>query len=46
VRATVGIKRAEQAVPADHLAQRLEARHGAFLLDEEGRVDVARGIVA
>ena len=45
VAAAVGIERAEQAVLADDLAQRREAAHGAFLLDEEHRVDRAVGVI-
>jgi hypothetical protein len=43
--AAIGIECPEQALPGDHLAQPLEARHRAFLLDKESRVDLARGIV-
>ena len=41
----VGIERAEQPALADHLAGRPEARHRALLGDEEGRVDLVRGVV-
>ena len=45
VAAAVGVERAEQAMLADHLAQRLEGRGGSLLFDEEHRVDLARGVV-
>ena len=41
----VGIERAEQPALPDHLEKCPEARHRALLLDEEGRVDLARGVV-
>ena len=37
--APVGVELDEQAVPLDHLGQAEEARGGAFLLDQHGRVD-------
>ena len=45
VAAAVGVERTEQSALADHLAERPEARHGALLGDEEGRVDLAGGVV-
>ena len=42
---TVGIKRAEQPLLDDHLGECRERADGAFLLDEEGRVDLAGGVV-
>ncbi len=41
----IGMEGAEQAVPGDHLGEPPEARHRAFLGDEEGRVDLRRRIV-
>ena len=45
VAGAVGIERAEQPAPPDHLGQRPQARHRALLVDEEGRVDRAGGVV-
>ena len=45
VAAAVGVERTEQPALADHRAERPEARHGALLGDEEGRVDLAGGVV-
>src|SRR5207237_347393 len=45
VRAAIGIERAEQTLLLDHLQERLEARHRAFLFDKERRVDLAGGVV-
>jgi hypothetical protein len=45
MRAAIGVERAKQALLADHLQERLEARHRAFLGHEERRVDLARGVV-
>ena len=41
----IGVERAEQAVPADRLGQAKKARHRAFLLDQERRIDLPGGIV-
>ena len=41
----VGVERAEQALGPDHLGQRPETRHRTLLVDEEGRVDLAGGVV-
>jgi hypothetical protein len=43
--APIGVERPEQAVPADRLGQAEEARHGAFLFDQERRIDRCGGIV-
>jgi hypothetical protein len=43
--APVGIELAKQPVPVDHLADPAQARLGALLLDQKGRVDRARRIV-
>jgi hypothetical protein len=43
--APIGVQRAEQAVPADRLGQAEEARHGAFLVDQERRIDRSRRVV-
>ncbi|MCH8961102.1 MAG: Hpt domain-containing protein, partial [Bacteroidetes bacterium] len=40
MRAPVGIERAEQPLRRDHLAERPQRAHRAFLLDEEARVDL------
>ena len=45
VRRPVGIERAEQALGGDHFRNRPERAHGAFLLDEKARVDLARRVV-
>src|SRR5918911_1120312 len=45
VTAPIGIERAEQALALDHLPQATQAREGAFLFDQKGRVDLARGVV-
>ena len=45
VRGAVGVERAEQPFGRDHLGQRPEARHRALLVDEEGRVDRAGGVI-
>ena len=41
----VGVERAEQPALPDHLGQRPETRHRTLLVDEEGRVDLAGGVV-
>jgi hypothetical protein len=43
--ATVGVERTRQAVGRDHLGERPKAALGAFLLDQEGRVDRGGGVV-
>ena len=45
VAAPVAVQRAGQALRADHLAQALEGAHGAFLLDQERRVDLGCRVV-
>jgi hypothetical protein len=45
VAAAVAVELHEQAVPRDHLDQPAKAAQRAFLLDQEGRVDLARGVV-
>jgi hypothetical protein len=45
VAAAVGVELHEQAVPLDHLHQAAKAAQRAFLLDQEGRIDLAGGIV-
>src|SRR5919206_1884365 len=45
VTAPIGIERTEQALACDHLAKATQAREGAFLFDQKGRVDLARGVV-
>ena len=45
VTATIGVERTEQPARGDHLVEGPEARHGALLGDEEGRVDLGGGIV-
>ena len=45
VAAAVGVERAEQAVRRDHLAQRAKRRSGAFLLDQQHRVNLAGRVV-
>jgi hypothetical protein len=45
VAAAIGVERAEQAMLGHHLAQRHEAAHRPLLLDQEGRVDLAGGVV-
>ena len=45
VSAALGIERPGQAVLREHLLQRPEGRGRAFLLDQEGRVDLRGGIV-
>src|SRR5665213_2016782 len=45
VAAAITVERTEQAVPRHHLAKPLEARGGAFLLDQEGRVDRAGRVI-
>ena len=45
VRAAVGVQARRQPPPLDDLGQALEARRGAFLLDEEHRVVLRRRIV-
>jgi hypothetical protein len=41
----VGVERARQTLRADYLGERQEAAHGALLLNQEGGVDLAGGIV-
>ena len=43
--AAIGVERPEQAVPGDRLGKPEEARHRAFLLDQERRADRRGGIV-
>ena len=43
--AAVRIERAEQAVRRNHLAQCAQRRGGAFLLDQNHRIDIARRII-
>ena len=43
--AAVGIEAAGQPLDGEHLLQRAEGGRGAFLLDQEGRVDLAGGVV-
>ena len=43
--AAVGVERAEQAVPPDHLGQAAQARERPFLLDQEGGVELAGRII-
>ena len=45
VAAAVSIERAEQAVFADHFAQRSEGRSRSLLGDHNHRIDLARGVV-
>ena len=45
VAGAVGIEAAGQALGAEHLLERAEGGRGAFLLDQEGRVDLAGGVV-
>ena len=45
VAAAVGIQRAGQAVLGEHRLERPEGGRGAFLLDQEGRVDLRGGVV-
>jgi len=45
VTASVGAEGAKQPVPPDHLAQAPQARSGAFLVHQEGRVDRACRII-
>ena len=45
VAAAVGIEAAGQPLDGEHLLQRLEGGRGAFLLDQEGRIDLAGGVV-
>ena len=41
----LGVERAKQAVPADGLGQAEKARHRAFLLDQNRRVDLPGSVV-
>jgi hypothetical protein len=41
----IGVERTEQAILLDRLGQAQKARHRAFLLDHEGRIDLPGGIV-
>jgi hypothetical protein len=41
----VGVERTRQTVRGDHLGERPEGAHGAFLVDQEGRVDRAGGVI-
>ena len=43
--AAIGVERAKQAVPADRLGEAEKARHRAFLLDQDRRVDLPGGVV-
>ena len=43
--AAVGIERAEQPLPADHLGQAEQARERPFLLDQKGGVELAGRII-
>ncbi len=43
--APIGVECPEQAVSADRLGQAEEARHGAFLFDQERRIDRSGGVV-
>ena len=45
VAAAIGVERAEQAVARDHLAQAAKGRGRALLIDQEGRVDRAGGVI-
>ena len=45
VAAAVGIEAAGQPLVGEHLLQRAEGGRGAFLLDQEGRIDLAGGVV-
>jgi hypothetical protein len=45
VAAAIGVERAEQPVPADHLGQTQKARDRALFLDQKGRIDLGCGIV-
>ena len=45
VRAAVGVERAEQTVHPDRFAKPEEARHRAFLFDEERRINPAGGVI-
>jgi hypothetical protein len=41
----VGVQRAWQTPRAEHLGERLEGAHGAFFVDQKGRVDLGGGII-
>src|SRR5205085_7675632 len=43
--AAIGVERAEQAVPANRLGQTKKARHRAFFVDQQRRIDLAGGVV-
>ncbi len=45
VAAAISVQRTGQAVCGEHLLERPEGGRGAFLLDQEGRVDLAGGVV-
>jgi hypothetical protein len=45
VTATVGVERAEQAPSPDRLGEAAQARERPFFLDQEGRIDLGRGVV-
>ena len=45
VRAAVGVEGTEQPLRLNDLLQTLEAAHGPFFLDEEGRVELVRRII-
>jgi len=43
--AAIGVELHEQAVALDHLDQPPQAAHRAFLLDQEGRIELAGGVI-
>jgi hypothetical protein len=43
--AAIGVERPEQAMTADRLGQPEKARHRAFLLHQDRRVDRACGVI-
>jgi len=45
VTAAIGIKRAEQSLRGDRLGQPEKARHRAFFLHQDRRINLARGVV-
>ena len=45
VAAAVGVEGAEEALLLDRFPKPAKAREGAFFLDQEGRDDLARGVV-
>jgi hypothetical protein len=43
--APVGVERAEQTVPRHHLTQAAKTRRGALLIHQEGRIELAGGVL-